>query len=121
MSGCSPHGVVGGVRVAGRDHADHRADLGVLAQLDVVGGGVEERRLVDVLHAHVHDGHVLEGRALGGVRLAVGPLHLQRVAGLALEVQRLEEVEVRGTERGGGGGGGGDEGGGGGKGRRRWL
>ena len=45
----------------------------------------------------MHDGDVLEGRALaGGGRPAVGPLHLQGVAGLTLKVQSLEEVEGQG-------------------------
>lgn len=93
ISWSSPHGVVGGVGVPRRHHPHQRADDGVLGELHVVRRQVEQRRLVHVLHAHVHDGDVLEGPAVaeGRVQVRVGALHLQGVAGLALEVQRLED------------------------------
>lgn len=91
MSSSSPHSVVGSVRIPRRHRLQHRPDLGVLWQLDVVHRRVEHRGLVHVLHAHVHDGDVLEGPAVtqGRVHVDVGALHLQSVTGLLLKVQRL--------------------------------
>lgn len=88
----SPHSVVGSIRIPRRHRLHHRPDLGVLWQLDVVRRQVKQRGLVHVLHAHVHDGDVLEGPALAqyGVHVDVGALHLQSVAGLSLKVQWLQ-------------------------------
>lgn len=91
MSSSSPHSVVGSIRIPRRHRLQHRPDLGVLWQLNVVHRQVKHRGLVHVLHAHVHDGDVLEGAAVtqGRVHVDVGALHLQSVTGLLLKVQRL--------------------------------
>lgn len=88
----SPHSVVGSIGVPRRHRLHHRPDLSVLWQLDEVRRRVKQRGLVHVLHAHVHDGDVLEGPAVaqGRVQVGVGALHLQSITGLALKVQWLE-------------------------------
>lgn len=74
----SPHSVVGSIRVPRRHRLHHRPNLSVLWELDVIRRQVELWGLVHILHAHVHNGDVLEGPAVaeGRVQVRVGTFHL---------------------------------------------
>jgi len=85
-------GLVVGVRVPGRHHADEAAGGRVLVHLDDVRVPGEARGLVHVLHGDLDRGIVLELEAVDepGVQVGVPHLHSELKVPLAFIIQCLE-------------------------------
>lgn len=92
----SPDGVIGRIRVSGRDCLEHCADLCFFRDLYVVRSRAKLWGLVYILYADVNNGNMAE-RALVQktvVQVCVGSFYLQSVACFALKVQRLKGRET---------------------------
>lgn len=92
----SPDGVIGSIRVSGRDRLEHCANLCFFRDLYVVCSRAKLWGLVYILYADVNNGNMAE-RALVQktvVQVCVGSFYLQSVACFALKVQRLEGRET---------------------------